>query len=320
MSEATAASAGQSSEVALPTGAQYEIQLGAMRATITEMGAGLRSFAVEGREVLDTYGPREMPQSGRGQALLPWPGRIEDGRYVFNGATYQTPLSEPPTHNAIHGLTRWANWRVVNHEAHRLTMELTLHAQVGYPFVLLLQEHYTLTSRGLEVQTAARNIGSTPLPYGAGHHPYFTVGTESANTAVLHVPARSYFRVTERSIPIVPAVSVEGTPYDFRAPRAIGETVLDIGYTDLMADADGWTRAAISAPGGHPGITVFMDATHQFIQVFTGDTLGDVARRRKGVAIEPYTCAANAFNNGYGLRTLQPGASFASVWGIAVTL
>jgi aldose 1-epimerase len=320
MSEATIASGGQSSDVALPSGAQYEIQLGAMRAIVTEVGAGLRSFSVEGQEVLDTYGLHEMALSGRGQVLLPWPGRIEDGRYVFQGKTYQLPLDEPAIRNAIHGLARWVNWRVVSHEAHRLTMELTLHAQNGYPFVLLLQEHYTLTSRGLEVETVASNIGASPLPYGAGHHPYFAVGTETINDAVLHIPARSYFRVNERSIPIVPPVSVEGTPFDFRAFHAIGETVLDTGYTDLLADADGWTRVTVSAPAGHPKVTVFMDAARPFLQVYTGDTVGDVARRRKGVAIEPYTCAANAFNNGYGLRTLQPGETFASVWGIAATL
>ena len=316
----TAASAGESSGVALPSGEQYEIQLGTMRAVVTEVGAGLRGFSVEGQGILDTFGPHEMAQSGRGQALLPWPGRIEDGRYDFQGTSYQLPLSEPPAHNAIHGLTRWVNWRVANYEKHSLTMELTLHAQNGYPFMLLLQERYTLSSRGLEVQTTARNIGSSPLPYGAGHHPYVAVGTESVNAAVLHVPARSYFRTDERSIPIVPPVNVEGTPYDFRAPRLIGETILDTGYADLMPDADGWTRVTLSAPAGHPSVTVFMDAAHPFLQVFTGDTLSDRARRRKGIAIEPYTCAGNAFNNGYGLRVLQPGASFASIWGIAATV
>ena len=305
---------------ALPSGQQFEIQHGALRAIITEVGAGLRSFSLGGRELLDTYEPREMASGGRGEVLLPWPGRIEDGEYTFADTRQHLPLSEPALHNAIHGLTRWANWRAVSHEAHSLTMELALHAQNGYPFVLLLQERYTLTSRGLEVETVARNIGSTPLPYGAGHHPYFTVGTESVNAAVLHLPARSYFCANERSIPIGPATSVEGTPYDFRAPQPIGETMLDTGYTDLIPDADGWTRVTLSALAGHPGITVFMDAAHQVVQVFTGDTVGDVARRRKGVAIEPYTCAANAFNNGYGLRALQPGGSFASVWGIAATL
>ena len=41
--------------------------------------------------------------------------------------------------------------------------------------------------------------------------------------------------------------------------------------------------------------------------------------RRGGLAIEPYTCAPNAFNNGYGLRVLQPGELFASAWSILLS-
>jgi aldose 1-epimerase len=62
-----------------------------------------------------------------------------------------------------------------------------------------------------------------------------------------------------------------------------------------------------------------MDSNHQFLQVFTGDALPASAARRS-LAIEPYTCAANAFNNGLGLRVLQPGESFTTLWGITVSL
>jgi len=303
---------------ALPSGQQFEIQHGALRAIITEVGAGLRSFSLGGRELLDTYSPREMASGGRGEVLLPWPGRIEDGEYTFAGTRQHLPLSEPALHNAIHGLTRWANWRPKLREAARVVMELTLHPQPGYPFILALEESYTLTAQGLEVQTTAQNIGTVPLPYGAGHHPYFTVGTDLVNEAILHVPARSYFRANERMLPLPPALSVENTPFDFRAPHAIGSLVLDVGYTYLPF-VDGWASVTLSAPAGTPRITVSMDSTHPFLQVFSGDTLGETARRR-GLAIEPYTCAPNAFNNGLGLRSLEPGASFSSVWRVSATI
>jgi aldose 1-epimerase len=48
--------------------------------------------------------------------------------------------------------------------------------------------------------------------------------------------------------------------------------------------------------------------------VFTGDPLPDVARR--SLAVEPMTCAPNAFRTGEGLLTLEPGASFTAEWGI----
>ncbi len=304
--------------VALPTGQQFEIQHGTTRAVITEVGAGLRSFSIDGRELLDTFEPQEMPSGSRGQALFPWPGRIADGHYTFEGVQQQLPLSEPKTQNAIHGLTRWVNWSPILHEADRLVMDLTLHAQVGYPFVLRLQQRFTLSDQGLEVQSTAHNIGAAPLPYGAGHHPYFTVGTDLVNDAILTVPARSYIRATERMLPVLPLVSVEGTPFDFRTPHQIGDVVFDTGYGDLIYE-DGWAHVTFAAPSGKPSLTVSMDSTHPFLQIFSGDTLHGAAKRR-GLAIEPYTCAPDAFNNSLGLRTLQPGKIFSSLWRVSVTL
>jgi len=311
--------AGGSSGESLPSGLQFEIHRGNMRAVITEVGATLRVFEVGGQEFLFTFSQDQMSMFSEGQVLIPFPNRIDMGSYVFNGVTEQLPLSEPARMNAIHGLTRWMNWLRVRHEGHRVILSLVLHAQDGYPFVLSLQETYALTDRGLEVQTVAQNIGSTALPYGHGHHPYLTVGTDLINTDTLRLPANSYFLTNSRLIPIPPAVPVTGTQFDFRTPHAIGTVQMDTGFTDLIFDADGFARVKLTAPGGSPQVTVFMDSNHQFLQVFTGDALpASVARR--SIAIEPYTCAANAFNNGLGLRVLQPGDSFTTLWGISVSI
>jgi aldose 1-epimerase len=309
----------QPAEAGLPSGQQFEIARGPLRAVITEVGACLRSFSLGGQELLDTFGPGEMSSNYRGQSLVPWPGRIEDGEYTFAGTRLKLPLTEPARHNAMHGLACWVNWRPALREANRLMMEVTLHAQPGYPFVLKVQQRFTLSEQGLEVQTTAHNIGTTAAPYGAGHHPYFTVGTTFVNEAILGVPARSYFRANEqRMLPLLPTVGVEGTPFDFRVPHAIGAHVMDTCFTDLLPQ-DGWTHVTLAAPAGRPSLTVSMDDTHPFLLIFTGDTLVE-SRRRRGLAIEPYTCAPNAFNNGLGLRVLQPGESFTSVWRVSATI
>ncbi|HET9919670.1 MAG TPA: aldose 1-epimerase family protein [Ktedonobacteraceae bacterium] len=297
-----------------PSGRQFEIHHGDWRAVITEAGAGLRVLEVNGRALLDTYGEDEIARSSRGQVLIPWPNRIDHGTYTFNGVVGQLPINEVSKQNAIHGLTRWMNWRPVLHEANRLVMSLTLLAQQGYPFVLSLEQTYTLTPDGLEVTTRARNSSRRPLPFGVGHHPYFAVSADSVDPCLLHVPAQSYFRTNERMIPVLPPVSVESTPFDFHTARPIGDTVMDTCFTDLIPDADGLTRVKLAAPGD-PAITVFMDDTIQYIQVFTGDTLAPRAKRRS-VAIEPCTCAPDAFNNALGLRILQPGETFSSLWGV----
>lgn len=303
----------------LPMGQQIEIRRGNMQAVLTEVGAGLRSLRVAGREFLDTYPEQESAQAGRGQVLLPWPNRVEDGRYTFQGKAYQLPINELPRNHAIHGFTRWMNWHISQREKDQVTFALTLHVQEGYPFLLALQHTYKLTERGLEIETTAQNVGPTPLPYGIGHHPYFTVGTERVNCATLRLPARSYFQTNERMIPDPKPLPVEGTSYDFRQTRKIGALELDTGFADLERDTDGFARISLSTAQGHPTVTLFLDESYRYVQVFTGDPLPENERRR-GLAIEPYTCAANAFNNGLGLQILQPGETTRSLWGITVTL
>ena len=103
-----------------PSGEQITIALGDQQAVIVEVGGGLRSYSVGGRELVDGYGAHEMSTSGGGQVLIPWPNRLEGGSYEFGGTYYQLPLNEPERHNAIHGLVRWTAWNVAAREADRV--------------------------------------------------------------------------------------------------------------------------------------------------------------------------------------------------------
>src|SRR5258708_8599944 len=185
----------------LPSGRQIELASGAQRAVVTEVGAGLRTYTVDGIDVLDGYAAHEMCSGGRGQLLVPWPNRIRDGRYRFAGTDHQTPLSEPERGNAIHGLLRWANWELDQSGRDRVIATHVLHPQVGYPFTLGLEVAYMLSGTGLGVAVTATNLGSEPLPYGLGHHPYFSVSTDLVDAAVLRVPATSVLEADARGIP-----------------------------------------------------------------------------------------------------------------------
>ncbi len=302
------------SGAALPTGRQFEILYGDQSATVTEVGATLRSFTVGGFEVLDTFAPEEMSDASRGQVLLPFPNRVDRGLYEFGGAEQQLPLTEVAADNAIHGLTRWLDWTPLSWTPSRVEMVQRVYPQDGYPFVLALQVAYELSATGLSVATTATNVGADPLPFGAGHHPYLTVGTPTIDAATLKLPANTYLETNDRLIPTGQA-GVEGTEFDFREARPIGDVQLDTCFTDVVPDADGYARVVMTHPGGSPEITVWMDGSHRFIQAYTGDTLPEGDQRR-GIAIEPMTCAPNAFNSGDGLRVLDPGGSFTSVWGM----
>ena len=91
----------------------------------------------------------------------------------------------------MHGLTRWLNWTLVERAPHRVRLGLTIHPRPGYPFMLDLALEYVLDASGLLVRTVARNLGDSPLPFGAGQHPYLTVGTERVDAATLPPAGRS---------------------------------------------------------------------------------------------------------------------------------
>jgi len=305
-----------SSAFPAPSGEQVELRDGDRRAVIVEVGGGLREFWVGDWSVVDGYGADDMCTAGRGQPLIPWPNRIEDGRYEFAGKGHQLALTEPSRQVAIHGLVRWANWTLTEQTADRVVMTHRLNPQPGYPFSLDLSIEYALTVDGLRVTTTARNVGPRPCPYGAGVHPYVTTGLPAVNDAVLHLPARRYLPGDARGLPLG-VEQVDGTGYDFRHPRTIGEMVLDTAYTDLIRDADGMASVVLASPGQQRSVAVWMDSSYGYVMAFTGDTLG--ARARRSLGVEPMTCAPNGFRSGAGLITLEPGAELSSTWGITAT-
>jgi aldose 1-epimerase len=300
-----------------PSGEQIEIAFGEQQAVIVGVGGGLRSYSASGRVVLDGYGVDELSTCGRGQVLLPWPNRLQDGSYEFDGRSHQLALTEPSTHSAIHGLVRWSAWNVADRDPHRVVLEHVLHAQPGYPFTLTLSLEYMLSERGLEVQTTATNVGSGPCPYGSGFHPYLTVGTATVDPLVLRIPARTVLESDERGLP-TGTRNVEGTEYDFRRARPIGSTVLDNAFADLEHDGDGRARVELRDPESGSGVTLWVDRGYRYLMVFTGDPLPDVNRR--SLAVEPMTCPPNAFRSGEALIRLEPGESTTSAWGIIPTL
>jgi aldose 1-epimerase len=306
------------SEPTLPlTGAQFEFAAGDYAATVTELGAGLRALTLNGTPLIRTYAADELPSAGSGQLLAPWPNRIDHGRYSFGGASYQLDISEPAHQSAIHGLTRWASWRITTQAADHVELGLDLLGRPGYPFCLELRASYRLSPHdGLEVTLTARNSGSRAAPFGTGAHPYFIAGPELVDECMLQLPAGRWQPTNERAIPVGAPADVTGTDYDFRTGRKIGATVLDHALTALTTDIAGVAWARLS--GSAAKIAIWLGPGFRWLQVFTGDPL-DEGTRRRALAIEPMTCPPNAFVTGTDLATIGPGDRVAYRWGVQAT-
>jgi aldose 1-epimerase len=295
-----------------PTGKQYEIISGTRRAVVTEVGATLRSFSVDGRDVVRGFAVEDQVSGGRGQNLIPWPNRIRDGRYVFNGATQQLALTEPARHNASHGLARYQPWVLIDKQADAVTNRVRIYPQQGWPGVLEATITHRVSEDGLTVTVNATNIGSADVPFGYGAHPYLTVGESTVNDVAITVPAESYLEVDDRLLPIKIS-PVAGTAYDLRGGPVLGSVNLDTALTDLARDADGRWRVKLVL--GDRYAEVWGDETMQWIQVFSGGP-----SRNSSIAVEPMTCGPDAFNAGPthdGMRVLAPGSSFLGEWGIS---
>lgn len=296
----------------LPSGEQYEIAAAGYAAVVTESGAALRRLSHHGRDLVDGFGEREMSTKGRGQLLMPWPNRIRDGRYSFAGKDLQLGLTDPGTGNASHGLARWAAWTVEEHTGTSVSLVCRVMAQTGYPWTVDLHVLYDLTAEGLVVTQTATNLSPEPAPYASGAHPYLCVGA-TIDDLELCLPAHEHVLVDDRLLP-TGTEPVSGD-LDFTSPRRIGDLELDAGFGALVHQ-DGRATCTLVDPGTGRGVALWVDEHHRWLQIFTPPPAGP----RTGIAIEPMTAPADAFNSGTDLAVLAPagtpGDELSVSWGI----
>ena len=295
------------------SGQQVRITHGDQEAVVVEVGGGLRTYTAGGVDVVDGYGPEEMAPGAKGQSLAPWPNRLHGGTYRWDGEELEVPNDEAAQENALHGFLRWRSWSLEPTGEHGVVASVRLFPMEPYPFTLHVATDYTLGPDGLTVTTTATNEGSAALPWGHGAHPYLTVGTPTVDTALLRVPAASYLPTDENQIP-TGVVAVEGTEFDFRAPRPIGALPLDYAFTDLDRDDSGRAWLELSAPGGR-AVRFWVGSGYHYLELFSSDALPGPLRRR-ALGVEPMTCPPNAFVTGERVIRLEPGASSVLQWGI----
>jgi aldose 1-epimerase len=301
------------------TGVQHQLSadtpVGPATAVITELAAGIRQYTVNGVDLVETFPRESAPPKGSGIVLVPWPNRIRDGAWTHNGATLQLALTEPAKQNASHGLLRYTSYRLSARTPGSVTLAATVFPQPGYPFQLDTTVSYSLTDDGLEVSHAIVNVGDTPAPVAVGAHPFLRLGETSTEVLTLRVAADTHLEVDDRQIPVSGA-PVEGTVFDLREGRRVGELDLDDGYSGVTFER-GRCEHSLTGPHGRQ-VVLWGDENFRYVQVFTPRTFPNSGTDgvHQAVAIEPMTAPANAFNSGDGLRWLAPGEEWSPRWGI----
>jgi aldose 1-epimerase len=301
----------------LPSGTQWQIEADGHSAVVVEVGGGLRWYAQSGASIVDGYPESEVCPGSAGQVLAPWPNRVRDGRFTFDGVSHQLPLTEPARHNAVHGLVRWLRWTAVSVEPSTVTVECELPPQPGYPWSLVLRTIWSVGPDGLTAAHEATNVGEQTAPFGLGVHPYLLVPGTPVDQLRLRVPARNRLLFDGRLLPIG-AARVAGGDFDYTVARPIGRTVLDTAFGGLEREGSGRSTVQLSTADGAL-IEVWADESFRWWQVYTGDTLPR-PRMRRSVAIEPMTCPPDAFRSGRDVVALASGETWRGTWGIRAQL
>lgn len=228
------------------SGTQIALRHGALAAEIATVGASLRSLRHAGRDLVVPFAEDEVRPLYRGAVLVPWPNRVVDGRYTFGERLQQLPLTEPERGHALHGLACWNDYRVVTSSPAAVLLETEVVAQAGYPHRLRVEVEYRLHDGGLETRIVTTNTGADPAPYGASGHPYLVAGPGRVDDWTLELAADDVLEVDPERLVPQGLRPVAGGPFDFGAPRRIGELFIDHAFTGLRT-----RRARLLAADGH---------------------------------------------------------------------
>ena len=257
---------------------------------------------------------REHPHRGGIPILFPWPGRVAGARFTFEGREYRLPVNDPLGHS-IHGFACERAFRVTRRGPYFVTSILDsadysdLNSIWPWPFALEIDYE---VGNGLRLKARITNTGNSAMPFGFGAHPYFHAplnpqGMRDAMMIQLDADAR--WPLDANMIPTGDTEPLAGK-FDLRAPRPLGADTYDDVFrmAAISKDDASMPRARLIDPSLKIAVEVRADAAF-------GDFVVFAPPNNPVVALEPYTCAPDAFNLATrgvaaGMRELAPGQTF----------
>ena len=284
-----------------------EIASGRNTAAISTLAASLVGLTLGSKTPIPRIS--QGSKSYAGEALAPWPNRIAGGKYSFDEVDYEVAPSDG-LGNALHGLLHEVEAEVVEERSDSVQLEFQIEPSSSYPGRIQVLVNYRISEQGLEVLHTAINNGGTAAPVGLGTHPYFVVSESS----YLFVPAGE---VARREPSMISNHQDELSSIGMSANRAtkVSELELDHEFSKFRK-SEGLAKTYLLDADGS-GIQIWqLDVDYQMI--YTSPGLNFDSGVARAIAIEPQTCAVDAFNNHKGLSIMKPGESLVLNWGVSV--
>ena len=284
---------------------------GVVRATVDRVGASLNSADVGGEAVVPEWEPASPRPFSAGVTLAPWPNRIRDGKWQWQGKELQLEISEPGRQTALHGLVSDTSWDVVEHDESSVTLSTTLDPAPGYPFTLEMAVTYRLHGDGVDCTMGIRNVGDARAPVAIGFHPFLCLGDRAVRSLTLDSPVAKVVAVDERLLPI----GLEDSSHTRHNP-AVGVRLHDAEFdTGFQLEGSGEHVTRLSAADG-ASVELWQSSELGWIQFFLTDDFPGLRGSHSALAVEPMSAPADAFNSGTDVWQLEPDEEAQASWGI----
>lgn len=272
---------------------------------ISDLGCNVNSLILNSQDIIDGNTDEIKLASNylaKSALLIPFPNRIDKGIYAFEGRKYRLPINKKDEGHAIHGLIYDKSFELINTNTTEISISASFFYKInssqykGYPFDLALLMVFTLENNQLAISVSATNCGDSKLPYGVGWHPYLKT-SKKIDECRISIAGKNILEIDKKKV-IIPTGKLKRTKSYNNIP--IGKQFFDTCFTNLA-----------SYKTQFENIIIFQDPTMNFLQAYTPDD-------RQSIAIEPMSCAPDAFNNKMGLINLMPDESVTHAFGISL--
>lgn len=203
--------------------------------------------------------------------MAPWPGRIDGGRFLFDGRQHAVPVDT--SGHALHGFGAYRPWTLA--APTRNACVLALDFADAWEFGGRAVQEISVADTAVSLRIMVYGTRAGAMPAGAGWHPWFRrrVGDTAARIAV--DAAQTY--ETADMVPTGWLRPVTGDE-DLRSGRAAGRRRLDACYRQPRSLSISWGGLSL-------GITGSANVGHAVVYT-----------PARGICIEPQTCAPDACN------------------------
>jgi aldose 1-epimerase len=257
--------------------------------------------------------------------------RIARGQFSLNGNTYRLSINNPPNH--LHGGAEGFNnqvWKVEN--VKNQSIELSYFSKDGeenYPGNLHISVTYTLSDQN-ELVIDYQATTDQETVFNITSHPFFNLNGQGSGTIenhLLRINADNYTPVDATLVP-TGIFSVDNTPFDFRKPKLIGESINDdyeqlnygAGYDHNFVLNGTGLRYAATAIGDKSDIVMEVITDQPGIQLYTGNWMqseniikyGLKDNHREAFCLETQHFPDSPNHPEFPSTVLKPGSAFRS--------